>query len=125
MEQNPRAVEGARGSVVRLGSELQNSTSRSAISQRSLADEVRAFRPWESDTTITLRCRLNRAAVGAAARATNANSPHGRQCFWLANQIATTWLWARAKDDELSDVLRGINRLITSADAFERNGSGL
>lgn len=124
MEQNPRA-EGARGSTVQLGGERRNSAPHTAVTQRSLADEVRAFRPWENDTTITLRCRLNRAAVDAAARATSAKSPHGRQCFWLANEIATTWLWARAKDDELSDILRGINRLITSADTFERNGSGV
>ena len=120
MQQEPRV--GAPG--VQRGSEQSGDTPTTPKSQRSLADEIRAFRPWEADTTIQLRCRLNRAAVGAAARATSAQSPHARQAFWFANAIAVEWLWARAKDEQLADMLGAVDRMLTCADTLERNGSG-
>jgi hypothetical protein len=123
MERKPRA-EGARASDVH-DSEQRNSTSNASEPQRSIDEQIRAFRPWEPASTIELRWRLNKAAVCLAARATRAESPHSRVVLWLANEIASKWLWARDSDEQLRDVLWGINRLVTAADAFERNGSGL
>lgn len=89
-----------------------------------LFDQVRAFRPWELGPTIRLRVRLNRTVILSAMRATRAESPHARTAFWLANEIATQWLWATASDDELGDMLAAALRLVTCGEACERNGSG-
>ena len=119
MDQKPRGAPGVHGS------EQSGDTPNASSPQRPIEEQIRAFRPWEPASTLQLRCRLNKAAVCAANRATRAESPHGRCVLWLANEIASKWLWARESDEQLQDVLGGVLRLMTAADAFERNGSGL
>jgi hypothetical protein len=89
-----------------------------------IADEIRMLRLWERDSTITLRSKTNTVAVRSAARATTAASPHARQLFWLINEIAVTWLWASASDEQLKDMLAAMTCAATSADTFERYASG-
>ena len=88
------------------------------------ADTIGKLRPWESLATLALRRRLNNAAVLSASRATRAASPHARVAFWITNEAAATWTFATATDEQLLDVLHGLNLLKCGADALERNASG-
>ena len=88
------------------------------------AEPIAKLRPWESPATLRLRGRLNKAALYAANRATNAQSPDARAAFWHVSQVAGAWTFATATDDELRDMLHGLNLQCCGADAFERNGSG-
>ena len=110
---------------VQPGSEHPFSSQNPPTPQRSIDEQIRAFRPWEAQSTTHLRCRLNKAAVCSAAHGTRSESPHSRCILWLANEIASKWLWAKEDDEQLRDVLHGINQLVMAAYAFERNGSGL
>jgi hypothetical protein len=74
---------------------------------------------------LALRRRLNKAAVYAAARATRSQSPHARVIFWIVNEAAAGWTFATGTEDELSDILHGLNLLKCGADALDRNGSGV
>jgi hypothetical protein len=120
---NPHAQQSA-GASNGLPGHSEASTPKPAKFQRSIADEIRALRPWEKNSTTTLRSKTNTVAVRAAARATTAHSPHARQLFWLVNEIAVTWLWAPGSDEQLKDMLAAMTCAATSADTFERYGSG-
>ena len=87
-------------------------------------DPIAKLRPWESPATLTLRRRLNHAALYSASRATRAQSPHARVIFWIVNEAAGGWTFANANDEKLTDILHGLNLLKCGADNLERNASG-
>jgi hypothetical protein len=87
-------------------------------------DPIGRLRPWESPATLTLRRRLNNAAVLSASRASSAQSPHARVVFWIVNEAAAAWTFASATDAQMLEVLHGLNVLKCGADALERNASG-
>lgn len=95
------------------------------LSEPAAVDPIATLRPWESETTLALRRRLSKAAFYSAARATRTGSPHARAIFWTVNEVAGAWTFASASDEQMHDVLHGLNLLCCGADAFERNGSGL
>lgn len=87
-------------------------------------DPIGGLRPWENAEKLHARKRLNNAALRSAARATNAQSPHARQLFWLINCVAAEWTFENVKTDVLTDTLRALNYAALAADTFERNGRG-
>lgn len=90
---------------------------------------IQRLRPWEPETRIQVRRRLNNVALNASARARRATSPDAELLFRDIARIAGEWGMAWEPDDELEarlvDILRGLTQAFLAADCFERNGSGL
>lgn len=93
--------------------------------QRDTDDPIGKLRPWEPESKLALRRRLNNAAVLAAARATRAKSPHARQQLWLAHIAAAEWTFAVAAEEQLADALKALNYSVLGANWYERIGAGL
>ena len=115
---NPRTVAGASDQLARRD---EDPTRKAPLTQ---GDPIATLRPWESPATLALRRRLNNAALLSASRATRAQSPHARVILWIVNEAAGGWTFANAKDEQLLDILHGLNLLKCGADALERNASG-
>lgn len=114
MRQEPQ-----KGAPVVHGSEPAEPTSKHVEAQLPV-DPVSVFAPWAAGTERAMRLRMHRARDIAQARASRSKHPTARSIYWTAAQVASGWVFARAPQDDLSDILEALSRLFLVAGTLER-----
>jgi hypothetical protein len=81
---------------------------------------IDVFAPWAGAEERASRVRIHRARDVAQARATRSKHNRARSVYWLAAQFASDWVFARASNDALNEILAGLSRLFLVAGLIER-----
>lgn len=76
---------------------------------------VDVFAPWAGEEERALRMRIHRARDLAQARATRSEHEQARSAYWLAAELAGEWVFKRASNEALWDVLKGLTWLFLFA----------
>ena len=84
---------------------------------------VEAFAPWEDEAKKQQRTRLVFLRQLAANRAVS-ESGLARDAFWLANEIADQWSWARTPAADLKSAADTVVRLFLAGNALASLGGG-
>ncbi len=83
-------------------------------------DPVGVFAPWAGEEEKALRVRIHKARDVAQARASRSKHGRARTFYWLAAQMASDWVFSRAPNEDLADVLASLSRLFLVAGSVER-----
>jgi Ni,Fe-hydrogenase III component G len=89
-------------------------------SQPAPADAVTVFAPWCGEAERALRIRIHRARDSATARGTRSRHGDARTIYWIAAQIASAWVFARASEDSLKETIGNLASLFLVAGWIER-----
>jgi hypothetical protein len=94
--------------------------SRNPNLPQSAVDDIRVFRPGDSDATLALRSRLQTAQIFASARAVRSESDTARTILWMVADVATGWTFAPTDDETLKDIADALRFMVRAATVFER-----
>jgi len=83
-------------------------------------DAVAVFAPWCDDAERALRVRIHKARDAAQARAIRSKHGRARTLYWVAAQMAGDWVFCRAPNEDLNDILAALSRLFLVAGSIER-----
>ena len=112
----PKTSEAGPDSVPRGAS---GKPSNSLIAEPRLS-AVDVFAPWAGAEERALRVRIHRARDVAQVRAARSAHGHARALYCVAAQLAGAWVFCRAPDDDLNEILAGLSRLFLVAGMIER-----
>ena len=107
------------GASVSPGSDNESSTPNPRASQPALTP-IDVFAPWAGEAERALRLRLHKARDVAQARAARSKYATARSLYWIAAQTASGWVFARAPNDELEDILKALSWLFLAVGILER-----
>ena len=79
------------------------------------ADDIRTFMPGIDETEYELRAKLRTMRNCAAALIAKTDSDTALALAWMCSEYATTYVYAGADNDTLSEVGRFCNRLMLTA----------
>ena len=96
---------------------------RSAPENQPIDPELHAvdiYAPWCASFERQLRIRVHRARDIAQARACRSKHGRARSLYWMAAQMAGDWVFRRAPNEDLEEILAALSRLFLVAGATER-----
>jgi hypothetical protein len=88
--------------------ERRSSTQEPSKSQ-PLMDSVAIYAPWANDRAANLRRRLLTARDIGAARAVQTTELLRRDLFWIINDLAGTWVFSGATEEQLTELARPLD----------------
>lgn len=85
-----------------------------------LSPALDVFAPWAGEEERALRVRIHRARDVAQSRAVRSKHERARTIYWFAAQLAGDWVFTRAPNDDLNEVLVALTHFFLAAGVVER-----